>query len=64
MAALLGIVFPLEDIVLELGQFSGYCGLRGCATAAVGGVPFTCKECQMSPLIFAHRFRETHVLLS
>jgi hypothetical protein len=63
MATLLGVVFPLEDIVLELDMFRGCCGSRGCAAAA-GGVPFTCKKRQMSHLIFAHGFRETHVLLS
>jgi hypothetical protein len=64
MAALLGVVFPLEDVVLELDPFRGYRGLRGCAAAAGGGVPFTCKERQMSPLIFACGVKEAHVLLS
>jgi hypothetical protein len=64
MAALLGTVFPLEGIVLELDPIGGSCGSRGGVAAVAARIPFTCKERQMSSLIFARGFREAHALLS
>jgi hypothetical protein len=48
---LLGIVFPLNGIVLELDPLRGSCGLWGCVAGAARA-PSTCKNRQMSPLIF------------
>jgi hypothetical protein len=57
MAALLGVVFPLKGIVLEMGPIRGTRGSRVCVAVAAGA-PFTCKECHMSSLIFSCGFRD------